>query len=155
MWITHTGIEKSSIGAADWLGWEFVVNDINKIGDLLQLASTWEKTFLAILRYPPIYSDQPIKWRCEQTGEIASLISLQPAFDASRYFDHCVETAYAGDGDRRLCFGLYDDGSYRFMLEQEDRENGLSAWEPRQWSERHADLASAKLEAKTRFDWFK
>jgi hypothetical protein len=155
MWITHTGIQKSSFGAAEWLGWSFVVSTFGDGDEERPLADRWEMTFLEILRYPEEYSEKPIQWRRQDTGENVCLRGLQPQLDASRYYESCVKSCANPDENLRMCFNRYDDGSIRFILEREVRENGLSAWEPLEWSAPHDDLAGAENEALNRFAWAK
>ena len=114
----------------------------------------WEYTLLEILRYPEDYSDQPLDWRWEHSGEPANLRGLQPTTDESRRFQTAIKTALGLDGDQRLCFNLYDDGAYRFTRETLIREGELSAWIPQEWSDAHRDLSSAEEAARKKFDWF-
>ena len=113
----------------------------------------WEETLLEILRYPDDYSDQPLDWRWENSGEPANLRELQPTADESRRFETAIRTALGPDGNQRLCVNLYDDGKYRFTLETLLRDGDLLAWVPREWSSDHQDLSSAEEAARTKFDW--
>lgn len=153
LYLAHTGIDRSSFGSLNWLGWELVARTLSATGDEQRLMDHWEESLLEILRYPDDYSDEPVDWRWENTGEPANLHELQPAADESRRFQSAIKTVLAPVGDKRLCFNLYDDGNYRFTLEALLRDGDLSAWVPREWSSEHQDLASAEEAARRKFDW--
>lgn len=154
LYLSRTGIARSTFGAFDWLGWELVANKLSPAGDESPFKDHWEETLLEILRYPEDYSDRPLHWRWESSGEPADLHALQPALDASKRFETAVKTAPSPDGTERLCFNLYDDGCYRFTLEQRISEGELSAWVPRDWSSEQADLPSAEMAARSAISWF-
>jgi hypothetical protein len=154
LYLSHTGIGASSFGSFEGLGWELVVSKLTPAGHEEVFCDHWEETLLEILRYIDDYSDVPVQWRRENSGELTDLRALQPDYDASRRFNTAVRTSMSPDGAQRLCFNLYDDGRYRFTLEELIREGGLSAWVPRRWSGEHSDLADVELEARSAFPWF-
>jgi len=151
--ITYTGIERSSSGAAEWLGWEFVACGLDEAGNEFPLSETWEMTFLGILRYPPGYSEHPLTWRREGDDRAVDLVSLQPEYDASRYGERALKVIMGPGLVERLCFNVYDDGYYRFISEQLIQEGRLSAWIPGEWSSEHRDLTGAEREARKKFRW--
>jgi hypothetical protein len=154
MWISHTGILKSSTGAAPGLGWEFVVSSFDECGIEHPLADRWEESFLQILRYPGEYADHLPAWVWEETGQPADLRALQSHFDESGHAKIALAIVIAPTGDERLAFNLYGDGEYRFIREERLSEGGLEAWLPKEWSRgRHLDLASAKAEARETYLW--
>jgi len=153
LFLTHTRIEKSSFGAADWLGWEFVVSGVEESGETVPIADFWEIMLLSILRYASDYSEEPIEWCSQQTNQIVDLSKVQPNFDRSRYFDRCIKATYSSDGDQRVCFNQYDDGLYRFMREKRIEYQGLVAWEPQEWSKPHENIAAAEDEARSLLNW--
>lgn len=154
LYLSHTGIGASSFGSFQGLGWQMVAYKLTGTGEEQLFRDHCEETLLEILRYEDDYSDTPIQWRRESSGEIADLRAMQPVYDASKRYETAVRTAVAPDGQQRLCFNLFDDGHYRFTLEEQIREGGLSAWVPRQWSSEHSDLANAEKEARSEFAWF-
>jgi hypothetical protein len=154
LYLSHTGIEASSFGSFEGLGWELVVNKLTPAGEEEVFRDHWEETLLEILRYIDGYSDKPVQWHRENSGELTDLRAVQPVYDASRRYETAVRTAVSPDGGQRLCFNLYDDGRYRFTLEKLIREGELSAWVPRQWSSEHSELADAEKEARNAFSWF-
>jgi hypothetical protein len=154
LYLSHTGITASSFGSFEGLGWQLVVNKLSPAGDERPFRDHWEETLLEILRYIDDYSEEPLQWRREISGEIANLFALQPVYDASRRYETAVKTAVNPKGTQRLCFNLFDDGRYRFTLEELIREGDLSAWVPRRWSSEHLDLAKAEEEAHSAFSWF-
>lgn len=154
LYLSHTGIAKSSFGSFEGLGWQMIACKLTANGEEEMFRDHWEETLLEILRYEDNYSDKPIQWRRENSGEIADLRAMQPVYDASKRYETAIRTAVAPDGRQRLCFNLFDDGHYRFTLEEQLREETLSAWVPRQWSSEHPDLANAEKEARTAFAWF-
>jgi hypothetical protein len=151
--LAHTGIDRSSYGSLKWLGWEFIIERVTAAGQDLAEWHVWEESMLEILRYPEDYSDGPIIWRSSDTGDEVNLRALQPAFDASMRFANAIKTAASADGNSRLCFNLYDDGHYRFTLEERMREAELEAWVPRDWSSEFPSLEAAESAARQRFDW--
>jgi hypothetical protein len=153
LYLTHTGIDRSSFGSLDWLGWKLVAIKVSETGEEQPIMDHWEETLLEILRYPEEYSDQSLDWRWEQSGDPANLHVLQPTTDESRRFKTAVKTAIGPNSDVRLCFNLYDDGGYRFTREGLIRERELSAWVPQEWSEAYKDLSSAEEAARKKFDW--
>jgi hypothetical protein len=155
LYLSHTGIEASSFGSFEGLGWELVVSKLTPAGGEEVFRDHWEETLLEILRYEDNYSDTPIQWRREDSSEIADLRAMQPGYDASKRYETAIKTAVAPDARKRLCFNLFDDGHYRFTLEEQIRDGALSAWVPRQWSSEHPDLANAESEARRAFAWFK
>ena len=152
--LSHTGIDRSSYGTLDWLGWELVVNKISATGDERPLMDQWAQTLLEIMSYQDEYSDQPLEWRCEYSGKPTNLRELQPRVDESMRFQTAIRTVLGPDSDQRLCFNLYDDGNYRFTLEALLREGDLSAWVPCEWSSEHEDLSGAEEAARRKFNWF-
>ena len=152
MSLAHTGIDRSSYGSLEWLGWEFIIERVTAAGQNLAEWDAWEESMLEILRYPEDYSDEPIIWRSSNTGEEVDLRALQPAFDASMRFANAVKTEVFPDENRRLCFNLYDDGHYRFTLEERIRESELEAWVPRDWSSEYPSLEAAEAAARQRFN---
>lgn len=155
LYLSRTGIERSSFGSLDWLGWELVANKITERAEEQPLMDHWEETLLEILRHDEDYSDQPLDWRWDHSGEPANLRELQPTVDASRRFETAIKTALGPKGDQRLCFNFYDDGAYRYTREAQIRERGLSAWVPKEWSDAHKNLASAEEAARKNFNWLK
>lgn len=154
LYLSHTGIETSSFGSFARLGWELVVYKLTPAGGEEVFRNHWDETLLEILRYIEDYSDAPVQWRRVNSGEIADLCALQPVYDASSRYETAVRVAMRPDGGERLCFNLYDDGRYRFTLEELIREGCLSAWVSRRWSSEHFDLADAEKEARSAFGWF-
>lgn len=152
--LSHTGIGRSSFGSFEGLGWQMVAYKLTATGEEQLFRDHWEETLLEILRYEGNYSDAPVQWRRENSGEIADLRAMQPAYDASKRYETAIRTAVAADCRQRLCFNLFDDGHYRFTLEEQIREGALAAWVPRQWSSAHSDLAKAEEEARSAFAWF-
>lgn len=153
LYLSHTGIGPSSFGPFENLGWELVVTKVLQSAEEEPLHDHWEETLLEVLRYPSNYSDEPLQWCWSDTGELADLAALQPDFDVSTRFLLAAAVQVRPDGVQRLCFNLYDDGSYRFTLEERIEEGDLSAWVPREWSSQHPDLASAEAAARMRFAW--
>lgn len=153
LYLTHTGIDRSSFGSLDWLGWELAANIVSATGEEQSVMDHWEETFLEILRYPEEYSDQPLDWRWEHSGDPVNLRQMQPTIDESRRFKTAIKTAVAPDGALRLCFNLYDNGDCRFTCEGLIRDRELSAWVPQEWSDAHKDLPSAVEAARKKFDW--
>jgi hypothetical protein len=151
--ISHTSIEKSSFGRADWLGWEFVACEIDPQGHERPLSDSWETTFLQILRYSSGFSDEPMRWRWQDTGEEADLRSLQPGYDASGYEERAFKVLYGPDRTTRACFNAYDDGACRFMLEREIRAGDLAAWEPVEWGVPQTSLEAAEADAQEKLGW--
>ncbi len=154
LYLSHTGIDRGSIGSFEGLGWELIVNKVTPAGDEATFRDHWEVTLLEILRHANDYSDTPIQWRREQSGEPIDLYEAQPAYDASARYTAAVKVAMNPDGAERLCFNLFDDGRYRFTLEQVVKDGPLSAWVAQTWSSEHMDLAEAEEEARAQFSWF-
>jgi hypothetical protein len=154
LYLSHTGIGASSFGSFESLGWEMVALKLSASGEEQLYRDHWEETLLEILRYGDEYSDTPIQWRSQNSGEIADLRAMQPVYDESKRYETAIRTAVAPGGRQRLCFNLFDDGHYRFTLEEQICEGAHSAWVPRQWSREHSDLASAEEEARSAFPWF-
>jgi|CXWL01.1.fsa_nt_gi hypothetical protein len=154
LYLSHTGIGASSFGSFEGLGWQLVVNKLTPAGGEEVFRDHWEETLLEILRYIDDYSDAPLQWRREHSGELTDLRDVQPVYDASKRYETAVRTATSPDGGQRLCFNLFDDGRYRFTLEEQIREGDLSAWVPRRWSSEHPNLADAETEARNAFSWF-
>ena len=137
----------------DWLGWELVVN---KVVDeqALTFADHWVETLLEAIGLADSYSDEPLQWRCELSGEAADLIAMQPGFDASRRFQLAYKNVFSPDGKQRLCFNCYDDGTFRVTHEQVIDRDELQAWVPKCWSDAYPDLHGAEDEARRLFSWF-
>ena len=154
LYLSHTGIEASSFGSFDWLGWTLAVSRFSESGEELPFRDHWEESLLEILRYPENYSDHPLEWRSTSSGEPVDLRAQQPIWDASRRFETAIRTQASPDGEQRLCFNLYDDGRYRYTLERLICDGALSAWLPRGWSGEHSDLESAEIAACRAFEWF-
>ena len=153
-YLYHEPIHQSSFGALDWLGWSFIVRKISPAGEEIMFRDHWEETFLEILRYSEKYSDGPPPWRCESSGELVDLGQLQPRFDMSRREESAVKTVVNPDATQRLCFNLYDDGKYRYTLEELLCEGRRTAWVPRDWSPEHVDLGRAEKAAQRNYTWF-
>lgn len=60
LYLSHTGIEASSFGSFEGLGWELVVNKLTPAGDEEVFRDHWEETLLEILRCIADYSDAPV-----------------------------------------------------------------------------------------------
>lgn len=154
LYLSHTGVGASSFGLFEGLGWQMVAYKLSATGEEQLFRDHWEETLLEILRYEDSYTDTPVQWRWQNSGENTDLRAMQPVYDASKRHETAVRTAVAPNGRHRLCFNLFDDGHYRFTLEEQIRDEALSAWVPRQWSNEHSDLASAEKEARSAFAWF-
>ena len=151
--LSHTGIERSSLGALDWLGWELVVNKLSDGRELI-FSDHWVETLLEAIALAGSYSDEPLQWQWERSAEAADLFALQPAYDESRRFQTATKAELSPDGEQRLCFNVYDDGYFRFTHEQLIASDHLQAWVPRSWSGEHPDLRGAEEEARRGFGWF-
>lgn len=151
--LLHTGVDRSSYGSLEWLGWELVIERVSEAGQGLVDWDTWEQTILEILRYEEVYAEEPVVWRILDTGDEVDLRSLQPTFDASMRFATALKTTVSPEETKRVCFNLYDDGHYRFTLEERIREGGLEAWVPTDWSSEHPSLETAEGAARERYEW--
>ncbi|MFC7498563.1 hypothetical protein ACFQRC_04930 [Enterovirga sp. GCM10030262] len=151
--LTHTGVDRSSYGSFEWLGWELVIERLSNTGQDFAEWDVWEETMLQILRYEEDYAEEPVVWRALDTNREVDLRLLQPTYDASMRFATALKTAVAPNGDKRLCFNRYDDGRYRFTLEERLRDADLEAWVPKDWSSEHSHLEAAERAARRRFDW--
>ena len=151
--LSHTGIDRSSYGSFEWLGWELVIERLSEAGQNLREWDFWADTMLEILRYEEDYADEPVIWRILDTDDEVDLRSLQPTFDASMRFATALKTVVAPDGSRRVCYNLYDDGRYRFTLEERIRDAKLEAWVPKDWSSEQPSLEAAERASRESFDW--
>jgi hypothetical protein len=151
--LSHTGIDRSSLGALDWLGWELVAKKVSD-GQELIFRDHWVETLLEAIAIAGSYSDEPLHWRWERSETATNLFALQPAYDSSRRFQAAIKVEFNPDGEQRLCFNVYDDGCFRFTHEQLIESDQLQAWVPRSWSGEHPDLRSAVDEARKGFSWF-
>lgn len=151
--LAHTGVDRSSYGSLEWLGWELVIERVTTAGQKLAEWDAWAETMLEILGYEEVYSDKPVIWRSGDTGEEVNLRALQPTFDASMRFATALKTAVSPNSIERVCFNLYNDGHYRFTLEKRIRDAELQAWVPKDWSSAHPSLEAAEGAARQRFDW--
>ena len=151
--LSHTGIDRSSLGALDWLGWELVVNKLSD-GQELIFRDYWVETLFEAIALAGSYSDKPLQWRWERSAKAADLFDLQPGYDASRRFQTAIKAEFSPDGEQRLCFNVYDDGCFRFTHEQLIESDQLQAWVPRSWSGEHPDLCGAEEDARRSFSWF-
>jgi hypothetical protein len=152
LYLYHEGIERGSFGSLPWLGWSLVVVKPSA-EDGPPSPHHFEETLLEILRYPEDYSDEPLHWRWESSEKPADLRVLQPVLDMSRRFETALNVVVSPEGIHRLCFNLYDDGSYRYTLEELIREGELTAWVPSDWSSEHPNLAAAEVAARQAYDW--
>ena len=151
--LSHTGIQQSSFGSFDWLGWELVVNKLSD-GEEQRFRDHWEATMLQALALANSYSNELLLWRLEGSAEVVDVSGLQPAYDASRRFQTAIRTDVSSDSANRLCINAYDDGRYRYTHEQLIVNGNLRAWVARRWSQAHTDLLGAEKEARLAFDWF-
>lgn len=153
LYLSHTGIERSSFGSFENLGWELVITRFSDTAEEITLSDHWEQTLLEILRYPGLFSDAAPQWRWLSSGAAADLRTLQPGFDASARFETAEAVKVSPDGTKRLCFNRFDDGSWRFTLEEQVSDGGLTAWVAIDWSVPHPDILAAQATAQSKFAW--
>lgn len=153
--LSHTGVGRSSYGSFENLGWALVVERFDETSEPLAEWDVWEQALLQILSYEDVYASEPVIWRVRNTDQTVDLRSLQPAFDASPRFATALKTSVDPDGGRRVCFNLYDDGSYRFTLEERITDEKSEAWLPKEWSSDHLSLEAVERAARERFDWLR
>ena len=61
LYLSQTGIERSSFGALDWLGWELVAKKLTSAGGELVFRDYYEDTLLGALGVAAEYSDHPLE----------------------------------------------------------------------------------------------
>lgn len=145
-------ISHSSI-AGDWSrGWRLEISALDPNG--LEMPSTdhFDETFLQILQYVPRFPEGPVRWRWEATGEPVNLAELQPACDVPSSFErHAVLTLRSADDAQRVYIGAYDDGSFRWALEDRITIDGRTAWSHPRKSPPYPNVADAEAAARREF----
>src|SRR5262245_33212473 len=100
LYLSHTGVGASSFGSFEGLGWQLVVNKLTLDGGEEVFRDHWEETLLEVLRYIDGYSDAPVQWRRENSGEPTDLRDVQPVYDASKRYETAVRSAVSPDGEQ-------------------------------------------------------
>ena len=60
-------------------GWNFAVEENSDDGEVRPVFDTWHETLDEILMYPPSYSDEPLHWQDETTGNLVDPAALSRA----------------------------------------------------------------------------
>lgn len=137
----------------DWSrGWRLQTWALDAAGLEMPATDHFDETFLQILQYVPAFPEGPLQWRWESTGEAVDLAEIQPACDVpSVYERHAVITVSSADDSQRIYIGAYDDGSFRWALEERICIEGRSAWSHPRRSEPYPTASAAEAAARREF----